>query len=59
MLDRVPPAYKIAAVAGVLLCGPVSVYSFIFWGVNVGIGVILGIVFFFLALYIIVVRKYG
>lgn len=59
MLERVPPIYKIAAFLAILLCGPITVFSFLLGGANAGIAAILAIVFFFLALYIIVMRKYG
>ena len=54
-----PPAYSIAIAAAVLLSGPITVFSFLLGGVNAGIAAILVIAFFFLAIYIIIMRKYG
>ena len=54
----IPAAVFIVAFVAVLLAGPIVVYSFILGGANAGIIAILAIVFFFVALYIVVVRRY-
>jgi hypothetical protein len=59
MFKKIPPVYTLTIVAAILLSGPITVFSFLLGGVNAGIAAILVIVFFFLALYIILVRKYG
>ena len=59
MLQKVPPTYLILIVAAILLSGPITAFSFLFGGINAGVTAILVIAFFFLALYIIIVRKFG
>jgi hypothetical protein len=59
MFEKIPPTYTITIVVAVLLSGPITVFSFLLGGANAGITAILAIVFFFLALYIVIVRKYG
>ena len=54
----VPTAVFVTAFLAILLAGPIVVYSFLLGGANAGIVAILAIVFFFVALYIIVVRRY-
>lgn len=59
MFQKIPPSYSITIVVAILLCGPITVFSFLFGGINAGVAAILTIFFFFLALYIIIVRKFG
>ena len=54
----IPPAVFVVAFVAVLLSGPIVVYSFMLGGANAGIAAILAIVFFFVALYIVVIRRY-
>ena len=54
----VPPAVFVIAFLAVLLAGPVVVYSFLFGGANAGIVAVLAIVFFFVTMYIVVIRRY-
>jgi high-affinity Fe2+/Pb2+ permease len=54
----IPTAVFVIAFVAVLLAGPIVVYSFMFGGSNAGIIAILAILFFFVALYIVVVRRY-
>ena len=54
----VPTAVYVIAFLAVLLAGPVVVYSFVLGGSNAGIVAILAIVFLFVAMYIIVIRRY-
>ena len=58
MFEKIPPRLWIVAVIGVLLTGPVTVYSFWLAGPVAGAAAILSIVFFFVALYMVAVRKY-
>lgn len=58
MLERVPTKYWVLAFLGVLLAGPVVVYSFLLGGAAAGITAILAVVFYFVTLYMVVVRKY-
>ena len=59
MFQKIPPSYSITIVVAILLSGPITVFSFLLGGVNAGIAAILFIAFFFLSLYIIIVRKFG
>jgi hypothetical protein len=59
MFQKIPPTYTVTIVVAILLSGPITVFSFLFGGVNAGVAAILAIVLFFLALYIIIVRKFG
>ena len=59
MFQKIPPSYSITIVVAILLSGPITVFSFLLGGMNAGVAAILAIVLFFLALYIIIVRKYG
>ena len=54
----IPTSVFVIAFLTVLLAGPIVVYSFLFGGANAGIVAILAIVFFFVAMYIIVIRRY-
>ena len=54
----IPTAVFVVAFLAVLLAGPIVVYSFMLGGANAGIVSILAICFFFVALYIVVVRRY-
>jgi len=54
----IPTAVYVIAFLAVLLAGPVVVYSFVLGGSNAGIVAILAIVFLFVAMYIIVIRRY-
>jgi hypothetical protein len=54
----IPTAVYVIAFLAVLLAGPVVVYAFILGGSNAGIAAILSIVFLFVAMYIIVIRRY-
>jgi hypothetical protein len=58
MFERVPTRYWVLAFVGFLLAGPIVVYSFLFGGAVAGITAILAIVFYFVTLWMIVVRKY-
>ncbi|MEA2735480.1 MAG: hypothetical protein QOE14_1931 [Humisphaera sp.] len=54
----IPTAVFVVAFAAVLLAGPIVVFSFMLGGANAGIVAILLIVFLFVAMYIIVIRRY-
>ena len=54
----IPTAVYVIAFLAVLLAGPVAVYSFVLGGANAGIVAILVIVFLFVAMYIVVIRRY-
>ena len=54
----IPAAVYVIAVLAVLLSGPIVVYSFMLGGTNAGGIAILSIVFFFVALYIVIIRRY-
>jgi len=54
----IPSAVYVIAFLAVLLAGPIVVYSFLLGGGNAGVVAILAIAFFFVALYIVVVRRY-
>jgi hypothetical protein len=54
----IPTAVFVIAFLAILLAGPIVVYSFLFGGANAGIIAILAIVFVFVAMYIIVIRRY-
>ena len=54
----IPTAVFVIAFVAVLLAGPIVVYSFMLGGSNAGAIAILAIAFFFVALYIVVVRRY-
>ena len=54
----IPTAVFVIAFLAILLAGPIVVYSFLFGGANAGIVAILAIVFFFVAMYIVVIRRY-
>jgi hypothetical protein len=59
MLGRVPSVLIWLVCAGVLLIGPVSVLAFLLGGMYVGVGALLAWIFYFVTLYIIIVRQYG
>ncbi len=59
MLEKIPALYWIILAAAVLLSGPITAFSFLLGGIEVGVGAVLVIFFFFLALYIIIVRRFG
>jgi hypothetical protein len=59
MFGKIPPTYTITIIVVVLLSGPITVFSFLLGGANAGIAAILAICLFFLALYIIIVRKFS
>lgn len=54
----IPPAVFVIAFLAVLLSGPIVVYSFLLGGANAGIVAILAVAFFFVAMYIVVIRRY-
>ena len=54
----VPSVVYVIAFLAVLLAGPIVVYSFMLGGANAGVVAILAVVFFFVTLYIVVVRRY-
>jgi len=54
----IPTSVFVIAFLAVLLAGPIVVYSFMLGGANAGIVALLTIVFFFVAMYIIVIRRY-
>jgi len=54
----IPNVVYVIVFLAVLLAGPLVVYSFMLGGANAGIVAILAIVFFFVAMYIIVIRRY-
>ena len=54
----IPTAVYVVALFAILLAGPIVVYSFMLGGTNAGIVAILAICFFFVTLYIVVVRRY-
>jgi hypothetical protein len=54
----VPTSVFVIAFLTILLAGPIVVYSFMLGGANAGIIAILTIVFFFVSMYIIVIRRY-
>ena len=54
----IPTAVFVIAFLAILLAGPIVVYSFLLGGANAGIVAILAVVFFFVAMYIIVIRRY-
>ena len=54
----IPNAVFVIAFLAILLAGPIVVYSFLFGGANAGIVAILAIVFLFVAMYIVVIRRY-
>jgi hypothetical protein len=58
MFERIPPRIWIVATVGVLLAGPVTVYSFWLGGPGAGAMAIMAIVFLFVVLYMVAVRKY-
>jgi hypothetical protein len=58
MFEKVPPQYNLLALAGVLLAGPVACIAFLLGGAYAGIGVLLGLMLLYIALYIIVGRRY-
>ena len=55
----IPTSVFVIGFAAILLAGPIVVYSFMLGGANAGIAAILAVVFFFVALYIVVVRRYS
>ena len=61
MMDwkRVPTAVYVIATVAFLLSGPVVVFSFLLGGSTAGVVAVLGVFFFFVALYIVVVRRYS
>ena len=59
MPEKLPGAFKIAAICGFLLAGPVTVFAFILGGAYVGAAVVIAFSFFFVILYMIAVRKYS
>ena len=54
----IPNAVFVINFLAILLAGPIVVYSFMFVGSNAGLGAILGIVFFFVVMYIVIIRRY-
>ncbi len=54
----IPPLVPILAVAAFLISGPVVVFSFLFGGANAGVAAILGVFFFYIAFYIVLIRRY-
>jgi hypothetical protein len=59
MASPIPIKIKVAAAIAAGLMGPAVVFSFLLGGPMAGIGVLLAFVFFFLILYMYVVRQYG
>jgi hypothetical protein len=59
MLKKVPPIYLYAIVGAILLSGPITAFSFLYGGINAGVAAILSLFVFFVAIYIVIVRKYG
>lgn len=58
MFEKVPPHYNLLALAGILLAGPISCIAFLLGGAYAGIAVLLGLLLLYIALYIIVGRRY-
>ena len=54
----IPTAVLVIAFVAVLLSGPIVVYSFLLGGAGAGIVAILSIVFFLVAMYIVIIRRY-
>ena len=54
----IPPVVLVVAFLAVLLSGPIVVYSFLFGGANAGVVAVLAVAFFFVTMYIIVIRRY-
>ena len=55
----IPTVVFVIAFLAILLAGPVVVYSFLLGGANAGIVAILAVVFFFVAFYIVVMRRFA
>ena len=56
--DRVPNRFWVMTLLGVLLAGPVTVYSFLWGGPVAGAAALLVVSFYFVILWMIVVRRY-
>ena len=56
--DKVPTRMWLLLFLGVLLAGPVAVYSFILGGPVAGAAAVVGVVFYFTVLWMIMVRRY-
>ena len=54
----IPTSVLVLLVAAVLVSGPAVVFSFLFGGANAGIVAILSVFFFFIAIYIVIIRRY-
>lgn len=54
----IPTPIFVMIFLAILLAGPIVVYSFILGGANAGLAAILVIVFFFVAMYIVIIRRY-
>ena len=55
----IPPLVPVVAVAAFLISGPVVVFSFMLGGATAGVTAILGVFFFFVAFYIVLIRRYS
>jgi hypothetical protein len=58
MLNKAPTTFKFAALAAVLLAGPITVFAFICGGAVGGAVALLILFFLFIVLYMIAVRLY-
>lgn len=58
MFENVPPQYHLLALAGILLAGPVACVAFLLGGAYVGMGMLLILILLYVAVYIIVGRRY-
>ena len=59
MFEKVPNSFKLAALVGVLLAGPATLFAFLLGGPAIGAVTLVILAFFFVVLYMIAVRKYG
>jgi lipid-A-disaccharide synthase-like uncharacterized protein len=56
--DKVPTRFWVMILLGVLLAGPVTVYAFLAGGPVAGAIALLAIAFYFVVLWIIIVRRF-
>ncbi len=59
MRSAIPTKLKVLAGAAAGLMGPATVFALLLGGPPVGIGVLLAFIFFFIILYLYIVRRHG
>lgn len=58
MFDKIPTAFKVTALAAVILVAPATLLGFLLIGAGAGIVILLAFIFLFIILYMVAMRKY-